>query len=60
LEISWGKPKDYVPKAEGPKRPPFDPSLYSTEKLRRMQEVMLMIARRRACCRRRRGDDVAG
>jgi hypothetical protein len=37
-EISWGKPKDYDPKAEeGQKRPPFDPSLYSTEELRRMQ-----------------------
>ena len=46
-EISWGKPKDYDPNAEGPKKaPPFDPALYSTEELRRMQEVMLMIARR--------------
>jgi hypothetical protein len=36
------------PKAEeGQERPPpFDPSLYTTEELRRMQEVMLMIAHR--------------
>ena len=48
-EISWGKPKDYDPKAEEvQERPPFDPSLYSTEELRRMQEVMLMIAQREA------------
>jgi hypothetical protein len=44
---AWGKPKEYDPNAEAPKQaPPFDPSLYSTEELRRMQEVMLMIARR--------------
>jgi hypothetical protein len=28
------------------KAPPFDPSLYTTDELRRMQEVMLMIAQR--------------
>ena len=39
--------KEYDPNAEAPKQaPPFDPSLYSIEELRRMQEVMLMIAQR--------------
>jgi len=28
------------------KAPPFDPKLYTTDELRRMQEVMTMIARR--------------
>jgi hypothetical protein len=47
FERVWGKPKEYDPNAEVPKKaPPFDPSLYTTEELRRMQEVMLMIARR--------------
>ena len=60
-EISWGKPKDYDPKAEEEQeRPPFDPSLYSTEELRRMQEVMLMIARRQGLLLDEEGEDVAG
>jgi hypothetical protein len=47
LERAWGKPREYDPEAEAPKKaPPFDPSLYTTEELRRMQEVMLMIAQR--------------
>src|ERR1700738_1342980 len=47
FERAWGRPKEYDPNAEAPKKaPPFDPSLYTTEELRRMQEVMLMIARR--------------
>jgi hypothetical protein len=47
MDRAWGKPKEYDPNAEAPKQaPPFDPSLYSTEELRRMQEVMLMIAQR--------------
>ena len=47
MSAPWGKPKEYDPNAEAPKKaPPFDPSLYTTEELRRMQEVMLMIARR--------------
>jgi hypothetical protein len=47
FERAWGRPKDYDPNAEAPKKaPPFDPSLYSIEELRRMQEVMLMIAQR--------------
>ena len=60
-EISWGKPKDYDPKAEeGQERPPFDPSLYSTEELRRMQEVILMIARRERLLPDEEREDVAG
>ena len=47
FERAWGKAKDYDPDKEAPKRaPPFDPSLYTTDELRRMQEVMLMIAQR--------------
>jgi hypothetical protein len=47
LERAWGKPREYDPNAEAPKKPPpFDPKLYTTDELRRMQEVMLMIARR--------------
>ena len=47
MDRAWGKPKEYDPNAEAPKQaPPFDPSLYSIEELRRMQEVMLMIAQR--------------
>src|ERR1700724_2385715 len=47
MDRAWGKPKEYDPNAEAPKQaPPFDPSLYSIEELRRMQEVMLMIAER--------------
>jgi len=46
FERAWGKPRDYDPAQEqAPKKaPPFDPKLYTTEELRRMQEVMLMIA----------------
>ena len=47
MDRAWGKPKEYDPDKEAPKQaPPFDPSLYTTEELRRMQEVMLMIAER--------------
>jgi hypothetical protein len=47
MDRAWGKPKEYDPNAEAPKQAlPFDPSLYSIEEFRRMQEVMLMIAQR--------------
>jgi len=47
LERAWGKPREYDPDKEAPKKaPPFDPSLYTTEELRQIQKVMLMIARR--------------
>jgi hypothetical protein len=47
FERAWGRPKEYDPSAEGPKKaPPFDPSLYTLEELKRMRDVMLMIARR--------------
>jgi hypothetical protein len=37
FERAWGKPKEYDPNAKVPKKaPPFDPSLYTTEELRRM------------------------
>src|SRR5258708_4252165 len=61
FERAWGRPKDYDPNAEAPKQaPPFDPALYSTEELRRMQEVMLMIARRQGLLPDEEGEDVAG
>ena len=45
FERAWGRPKEYDPNAEAPKKaPPFDPKLYTTDELRRMQEVMMMIA----------------
>ena len=49
FERAWGRPKEYDPNAESTKKPPppFDPSLYTTEELRRMQEVMLMRLRGR-------------
>src|SRR5882724_11877601 len=34
FERAWGRPKEYDPNAEAPKKvPPFDPSLYTTEEL---------------------------
>jgi hypothetical protein len=60
-EISWGRLKDYDPKAEaGQERPPFDPSLYSTDELRQMHDVMTMIARRQGSLPEEEGEDVAG
>jgi hypothetical protein len=45
MDRAWGRVKDYDPEKEAPKKaPPFDPSPYTTEELRRMQEVMMMIA----------------
>ena len=52
MDRAWGRPKEYDPNAETPKKsPPFDPKLYTTDELRhttdelrRMQEVMMMIA----------------
>ena len=47
FERAWGRPKEYDPNAEAPKKaPPFNPDLYTTEELRQMQTVMLMMARR--------------
>ena len=47
MDRAWGRPQEYDPNAEAPKRaPPFDPNLYTTDELRQMQEVMLMMARR--------------
>ena len=41
MDRAWGKPREYDPDKEAPKKaPPFDPKLYTTEELRRMQEVM--------------------
>ena len=45
MDRAWGKPREYDPDKEAPKKaPPFDPKLYTTEELRRMQEIMMMIA----------------
>jgi hypothetical protein len=61
FERAWGRPKEFDPNAETPKKaPPFDPKLYTTEELRRMQEVMLMIARREGLLPDEEGEDVVG
>jgi hypothetical protein len=45
IDTRWGKPREYDPDKEAPKKaPPFDPKLYTTEELREMQKVMMMIA----------------
>jgi hypothetical protein len=45
LERAWGKPREYDPDKEAPKKaPPFDPKLYTTDELKQMQAVMTMIA----------------
>ena len=47
MDRAWGKPREYDPDKEAPKKaPPFDPKLYTTDELRDMQRVMLMMARR--------------
>jgi hypothetical protein len=61
FERAWGRPKEYDPNAEAPKKaPPFDPKLYTTDELRRMQEVMTMIAVRQGLLPPEEGEDVAG
>jgi hypothetical protein len=46
FERASGKPKEYDPNAESIKKPPpFDPSLYTTEELRRMQGTTLVFRR---------------
>src|SRR6478672_13779709 len=58
FERAWGRPKEYDPNAEAPKKaPPFDPKLYTTEELRRMQEVMNMIAVRQGMMPPEEGDE---
>src|SRR4029077_7262289 len=45
LDRAGVRPMDFDVKAEEPmRRPPFDPSLYTTDELRQMQAVMQMIA----------------
>jgi hypothetical protein len=45
MDRAWGKPREYDPEKEAPKKaPPFDPKLYTTDELREMQRVMTMIA----------------
>jgi len=47
LERAWGRPREYDPNAEAPKkRLMFDPSLYTLEELKQMRDVWLMIAQR--------------
>ena len=58
LERAWGRPKEYDPNAETPKKaPPFDPKLYTTDELRQMQEVMTMIAVRQGLLPPEEGDE---
>jgi hypothetical protein len=45
LERAWGKPRDYDPTQEkAQKKPPFDPSLFTTAELRQLQAAMTLIA----------------
>src|SRR6267143_1716502 len=58
FERAWGRPKDYDPNAETPKKaPPFDPKLYTTDELRQMQAVMTMIAVRQGLLPPEEGDE---
>jgi len=58
LERAWGRPKEYDPNAETPKKaPPFDPKLYTTDELRQMQAVMTMIAVRQGLLPPEEGDE---
>jgi hypothetical protein len=44
-ETSWGRPKDYDPKAEeGQERPKFDPSLYTFEELEVLYKALTLMA----------------
>jgi hypothetical protein len=47
LERAWGKPRDYDPSKDGEtNRPKFNPRLYSSEELDRIEAVLrLMVAR---------------
>src|SRR6266403_6184415 len=58
MDRAWGRPKEFDPDAETPKKaPPFDPSLYSTEELRQMQAVMKMMAIRQGLLPPEEGDE---
>jgi hypothetical protein len=60
LDRAGVRPIDYDPKAdEHQQRPPFDPSLFSTEELRQMQAVMTMIARRQGLLPPEEGDEAS-
>ena len=46
LERAWGKPRDYDPTQEkAQKKPPFDPSLFTTAELRQLQAAMELWAK---------------
>jgi hypothetical protein len=61
IERAWGKPKEYDPKAEeAPKKPRFDPSLYTMEELRQLYVAMTLMARRQGLLPPEEGEDVAG
>jgi hypothetical protein len=58
FERAWGRPKEYDPNAEGPKKqPPFNPDLYTTDELREMQAVMKMMAIRQGLLPPEEGDE---
>jgi hypothetical protein len=60
-EISWGRPKDFDPKAEeGDRKPTFDPSLYTTEELEQLQAALLLMARKQGLLQQEEGEDMVG
>jgi hypothetical protein len=58
MDRAWGRPKEFDPNAEAPKKaPPFNPDLYTTEELRQMQAVMKMMAIRQGLLPPEEGDE---
>jgi hypothetical protein len=59
-EISWGRPRDYDPKAEeGQEHPPFDPSPYTLDELETLHTAMVLMARGQGPLPPEEGEDVA-
>jgi hypothetical protein len=60
-EISWGRPKDYDPKAdENCRKPTFDPSLYTLEELKQLYAAMKLVALKQGLIPPEEGEDVIG
>jgi hypothetical protein len=60
-EISWGRPKDFDPKAEeGERRLPIDPSQFTVEELEQLMAAVALIARKQRVMPPEEGKDVAG
>jgi hypothetical protein len=60
-EISWGRPKDYDPKAEKDgRKPTFNPDLYTIEELEQLHAAIMLMARRQGLLAEEKAEDVAG